>query len=94
MTAEDRRYRATERVAAKEVGGELVLLDLEEGSFFVARGTGPRVWDLVEDGASIEEVIRAVAERYGKGEDEVRADVEAFVSDLVERGFLVEVKPE
>jgi hypothetical protein len=81
-------------VAAKEVGGELVLLDLEEGSFFVARGTGPRVWDLVKGGASIEEMVRAMAERYGIDEDEVRADVEAFVSDLVERGFLVEVKPE
>jgi hypothetical protein len=94
MMADDRRYRATDRAAAKEAGGELVLLDLEDGSFFVARGTGPRVWDLVAGGASIEEVVRAVAERYGMGEEEVRADVEAFVSDLVERGFLVEVKPE
>jgi 4-aminobutyrate aminotransferase-like enzyme len=92
--ADDRRFRATERVAAKEVGGELVLLDLEEASFFVARGTGPRVWDLVEGGASIEEVVHAVSVRYGQNEDEVRADVEAFVSDLVERSFLVEVKPE
>jgi len=90
MTAEDQRYRATERVAAKEVGGELVLLDLEEGSFFVARGTGPRVWKLVEGGASLGEVVRAVAERYGKDEDEARADVEAFVADLVRRGFLAE----
>jgi hypothetical protein len=90
MMAEDRRYRATERVAAKEVGGELVLLDLEEGSFFVARGSGPRVWDLVESGASMEEVVRAVAERYGMGEEEARADVEAFVADLVRRGLLVE----
>jgi hypothetical protein len=94
MMADDRRFQASERVAAKEVGGELVLLDLEEGSFFVARGTGPRVWDLVEGGASIEEVVRAVAERYGKAPEEVRGDVEAFVSDLVERGLLVEVKPE
>jgi hypothetical protein len=92
--SDDRRFRASERVAAKEVGGELVLLDLEEGSFFVARGTGPRVWDLVGGASSVEEVVRAVADRYGKAPDEVRADVEAFVSDLVERGFLVEVKPE
>ena len=48
--ADERRFRASERVAAKEVGGELVLLDLEEGSFFVVGGTDPRVWDLVEGG--------------------------------------------
>jgi len=94
MMTDDRRFRAAERVAAKEVGGELVLLDLEDGSFFVARGTGPRVWDLVAGGASVEEIVRAVADRYGKAPEEVRADVEAFVSELVERGFLIEVKPE
>jgi hypothetical protein len=94
MMTDDRRFRATDRMAAKEVGGELVLLDLEEGSFFVARGIGPRVWDLVAGGASVEEVVGAVADRYGKAPEEVRADVEAFVSELVERGFLVEVKPE
>jgi hypothetical protein len=91
MMADERRFRAAERLAAKEVGGELVLLDLEKGSFFVARGTGPRVWDLVAGGASVEEIIRAVADRYGRAPEGVRADVEAFVSDLVERGFLVEV---
>jgi hypothetical protein len=43
---------------------------------------------------SIGEVIRAVAERCGKGEDEVRADIKAFLTDLVERGFLAEVPSE
>jgi hypothetical protein len=94
MMGDDRRFRAADRVAAKEVGGELVLLDLEDGSFLVARGTGPRVWDLVASGAGIEEIIRTVAARYGKSPEGVRVDVEQFVEDLVERGFLVEVKPE
>jgi hypothetical protein len=94
MTGDDRRFRAGDRVAAKEVGGELVLLDLEDGSFLVARGTGPRVWDLVSSSVGVEEIVRTVAARYGKPPEEVRADVEQFVEDLIERGFLVEVKPE
>ena len=94
MIGDDRRFQAADRVAAKEVGGELVLLDLEDGSFLVARGTGPRVWDLVSSGTGVQEIVRTVAARYGKSPEEVRVDVERFVEDLIERGFLVEVKPE
>jgi hypothetical protein len=94
MMRDDRRFRAADRVAAKEVGGELVLLDLEDGSFFVARGTGPRVWDLVASGVSVQEIIRTVAARYGKSREDVRVDVEGFVANLVERAFLVEVESE
>jgi coenzyme PQQ synthesis protein D (PqqD) len=94
MMRDDRRFRAADRVAAKEVGGELVLLDLEDGSFFVAKGTGPRVWDLVASGVGVQEVIRTVAAKYGKSHEEVRVDVEGFVANLVERAFLVEVEPE
>jgi hypothetical protein len=94
MMGDDRRFRTADRVAAKEVGGELVLLDLEDGSFLVAKGTGPRVWDLVASGEGVQEIIRTVAARYGKSPEEVRVDVEEFVDGLIERGFLVEVKPE
>jgi hypothetical protein len=62
MMADDQRFRAADRVAAKEVGGELVLLDLEDGSFFTARGTGPRVWDLAASGASVEAFVADLVE--------------------------------
>jgi coenzyme PQQ synthesis protein D (PqqD) len=94
MMRDDRRFRAADRVAAKEVGGELVLLDLEDGSFFVAKGTGPRVWDLVASGVSVHEIIRTVAVKNDKSGEEVRVDVEGFVASLVDRAFLVQEKPE
>jgi hypothetical protein len=88
--ADDRRFEVTSRVSAKEVGGELVLLDLEEGTFHVAKGTGPRAWEILARGGTVEEVAEAIATRYGRAVDEVRGDVAAFVADLLERGFLVE----
>jgi hypothetical protein len=48
----------------------------------------------VARGDSVEEVIRAVADGYGNGPEDVRGDVEAFVSALVKRGFLIKVQPE
>ena len=86
--SDERRFRVTDRVAAREVAGELVLLDLEDGEFFVARGIGPRVWQLLTEGRSPAAIASLVAARYGNDADGVRRDVESFVSTLVERGFL------
>jgi hypothetical protein len=85
-----KRFRPTPRVAVREVEAELVLLDLEEGSFFVSRGTGPRVWELLSDGCSVDEVALLVSDRYGEELDTVKADVEAFVKLLLEKQFLEE----
>lgn len=82
-------YRLTERVSAREVEGELILLDLDDGDFFVARGTSPRIWELIADGSAIDDVIEQVCARYPDvPSDDVRRDVGAFVEDLVSRGFL------
>lgn len=84
------RFRPAERVAAREIEAELVLLDLEEGSFFVSRGTGPRIWQLLASGSSVDEVAELVAKRYGLAVEPVKRDVETFVELLLERRLLEE----
>jgi hypothetical protein len=48
------RYRPTDRVAARRVEEELLLLDLEKGEYLVSRGVGPLVWDLLGDGRNVD----------------------------------------
>jgi Coenzyme PQQ synthesis protein D (PqqD) len=84
------RFQVSDSVAAREIEGELVLLDLEGGRFFVSRGTGPRVWEMLSSGKTIDEVVQEIAGRYGIDRDRVRADVEEFVRQLREKGMLVE----
>jgi hypothetical protein len=81
-------FRVPEHVSAREVEGELVILDLESGTFHVARGLGPRVWEMLAEGRSTEHVVREVAGRYGEDGARVRADVHAFVEALLSKGLL------
>lgn len=85
---DDQVFAPSERVAVKEVDDELVLLDLEDGTFFVSRGIGPRVWSLLEGGSPISAIAREVSARYGIDESIALKDVNDFVDSLVERGFL------
>lgn len=84
-----RAYKMTERVSAREVEGELILLDLDDGDFFVARGTSPRIWDLLITGTPIEQIVEQICARYPTiDRTTAEADVASFVDDLVGRGFL------
>ena len=83
-----RRFRPTDNAAAREADGELVVLDLERGEFFVARGVARAVWKLLASGRTVEEIVEAIASRYGMERGAVRADVESFVQSLETRGLI------
>lgn len=49
---------------------------------------GGRIWELADGTRSTEEIAAAVAAEFGWEAAQVRADVEEFVQDLRERGWL------
>lgn len=81
-------YKTTERVSTREVEGELIILDLDDGDFFVARGTSPRIWELLVGGTTVDAIADQLVERYGIARAQAEADITAFVDDLITRGFL------
>lgn len=84
------RFKVNPTVSSREVADELVILELMTGEFFVCRGTGPRVWELLGQGSTITEIAEIVACRYGVDRQKVTVDVEDFVTFAVEKGLLVE----
>jgi len=86
----ERRFRASESASAREVGDELVLLELAAGDFFVSRGIGPRIWDLLTSGQSLDQVADCVVARYSVDRALVMADLEAFVDRAVKERLLLE----
>lgn len=83
------RFRVPDTISAREVDGELVVLDLPEGEFSVARGVGPRVWGMLTAGRTVDEVVDEIVRRYDLDREQARADIDAFVGSLVEKGMLV-----
>ena len=67
-----------------------MLLDLEGGEFFVSRGTGPRVWELLTSGSTLDEAVDTVVSHYKMDRATVASDVEIFVATAIEKGFLLE----
>ena len=79
-----------EQVIFRQMGDEMVLLDLESGLYFGVDGVGQRIWETFAEGRNLEEAIAVVVAEYEVEEAQAQADVIAFVRNLVDRGLLTE----
>lgn len=80
--------RPARDAAWKEVAGELVVLDVKQGTVRGLNPTGGRVWALMDGRRTVAEIAAAVAVATGESEARVLEDVRAFVSKLHALGMI------
>lgn len=78
---------------AAEVGGEVFLIDPEDGEAFRLGGSGPRMWQLLLDGQSIRQVASTIAGETSAAPEAVEHGVVRFVQQLVDIGALAIADP-
>jgi|SRR5450432_508049 len=83
---------ARSRVEFTDVEGEIVALDLERSVYLALSGTGALLWRLLYDGASPEELCRALVTTYSIDVSVAEADVEAFLGELESAGLIEQAK--
>jgi len=78
-----------EEVAAKVLDGEAIIINLANGIYYSTDKVGALVWEQLQAGSSLEEVIGAVTGRYEVGREQAEADVRQLVQELVAENLLV-----
>lgn len=70
--------------------GRVAMIDLDRLADppMVLEGTAASIWAAIDGRRTVAEVVEAVAEEYALLPDDIRADVEAFVADLAQRGLV------
>lgn len=77
-------------VVAREVSGEMVLLDLESGMYFGLDAVGAFVWaKLAERAHTFGDLVDGVAAEYDAPRDRIETDLHALFADLSEKGLVV-----
>ncbi len=74
------------RYLTAEVAGDTYLLDEHTGAAFRLGGSGPRLWQLLDAGATLDEAARAIADESRADPGRVGADVRLFARRLSELG--------
>lgn len=87
MRRED-RVAVRDGVMFNRVGDEVVLLDLDSGTYFGLDAVGGRLWDLISGTATIGEAIDAMLDEYEVERDVLERDVMKLVEELAEKKLI------
>lgn len=81
--------RITPDVLHQEMGGETVLLNLANEKYFGLDLVGTRVWQLLNETQSANDVVTRLTEEYDVPTEQLRADVARLINELVAAGLVL-----
>ena len=75
-------------VISRQVGEEIVVLDLESGLYFGLDEVGKLTWDAISEGKTLGDALAVIVAEYAVDEAQALTDLIAFVGDLRQRGLI------
>lgn len=71
-----------------DLAGEKVMVDFAKGKYFTFKGAGNDIWDMLEDGITVETIIYKLLEEYDVEEKQCEESTMKFLEELEEMGFI------
>lgn len=71
------------QVVHETIDGETVILNLDNGNYYSLVGTGAHIWDYVEKGATVKDIIERLYRDYEAGREDIESEVNKFLSELM-----------
>jgi hypothetical protein len=77
-----------ENLVWRDIAGEVVIADRDNGTIRVLNKTASLFWTLSDGSRNIDDIVSSICQRYEVSEDESRRDSIEFCQQLVEAGLL------
>jgi hypothetical protein len=76
---------ATDRQVACEVGGEAVVLQMDQGVYYGLNSVAARVWQLLQSPHSVDSLIEQVLQEFDVERERCALDVRELIADLARK---------
>lgn len=83
-----RPFTISERVLGKKLENEWVFLHLDDGVYYGLNETGSLVWDALEQGCGLKEIVDRLHGLFGLDRAALQSGVEKLLRELVHTGIL------
>jgi PqqD family protein of HPr-rel-A system len=83
-------FRRESALPFQRMDEETIVVDPRTREVHLLNETAARIWELLEEASSVDDIVEVLAEEYeGAAPEELRREVEAFLVDLGSKGLLV-----
>ena len=82
------KVEISSQVIAREVGDELVILDLAGGTYFGLDAVGRRIWQLMRESKSLAEICEVMLDEYDVSRRELERDIMILAEELSTRNLI------
>jgi hypothetical protein len=73
----------SDRLSWEIVGDEIVVLDLSRSEYLGLNPTGTALWQALADGATRDELVEALVQRFDVTSGQAAGDVDGFIAELI-----------
>lgn len=80
--------KATNVLAETELDGEVVLMNIDTGSFHALKGTGLAIWQMIDGSRDLTTIKAEMRKRFDVDDATCSAEVDAFVQSVAKVGFV------
>lgn len=84
----NRLVKKSDDFIANEVDGEIVMMNIETGTYISLNHTGKFIWNILETPATIDSIILQLVDLYGISKEQCEADVFPFLEQLLEQKII------
>ncbi|MDY6012183.1 lasso peptide biosynthesis PqqD family chaperone [Clostridium sp.] len=75
-------------IDASDIDGDKVMMNLEKGMYFSLNSVGSRIWDIIENPTTADEIIKILLNEYDIAEEKCREAVVSFLKGLEVNGLI------
>ncbi|HEY3130400.1 MAG TPA: PqqD family protein [Acidobacteriota bacterium] len=86
----DKRLKISDRIAARIIGGETVIVGLDDNTMNILNDVGTFIWERVDAGKTLHEIIPEICAEYEVDEQTAKRDTETFVEEMLSKKIFLE----
>lgn len=84
----NKKIKLIKTINVTELDGEKVMVDFETGKYFLIKGTGNDIWDMLQEEITASEIIDNLLKEYDVSREDCEASVMSFLEKMEKYKFI------
>jgi len=81
--------KINEKIIAKKVQGEMVLLNMENGDYFSLNSIGTEIFECISNGMKLNEITESLFEKYNVELNILQKDIDLLIEEMIAKKIII-----